>query len=177
MIGALIADRLGRTTLSTVLVDKGAVGAGSTSARTALLMYQLDLGLAELGARIGMRKAVRAYRLSRRAVRTLKTLAGTLGLASRCRAKKVLYVASHPSHVAALREEHAALREHGFAVRLVERPKLTADFTIDKPAALVVNEAAEIDPVALTQALVRRARAARVLERKTPDLSLFAFDR
>jgi glycine/D-amino acid oxidase-like deaminating enzyme len=174
VIGALIAYRLAGTGLSVVLVDKGRVGAGSTSASTALLMYQLDLGLAELSERIGVRKAVRAYRVSRRAIRTIKALADELGLARRFRAKKVLYVASEAPHAAELYKEYEALRENGFNVTLVDRVRLKREFAIDKPAALIVHEAAEVDPVALTQSLVRHARAAGV--RVHDDTEIAQFD-
>lgn len=46
--GALVAERLSREGLSVVVLDKRHVGAGSTSASTALLQYEIDTPLVDL---------------------------------------------------------------------------------------------------------------------------------
>ena len=46
--GALVAHELVRSGLDAVVVDKRAPGVGSTSASTALLLYETDTALAEL---------------------------------------------------------------------------------------------------------------------------------
>src|SRR2546421_13000653 len=61
LTGALIAYSLVEAGFDVVLVDKREVGRGSTSASTALILYEIDTPLSELIGLIGRRKAERAY--------------------------------------------------------------------------------------------------------------------
>src|SRR5688572_6878788 len=72
--GALIAYRMIRAGLKTVLVDKGRFGSGSTRASTALISYEFDTMLSDLVERIGERSAVRAYKLCYEATSRIKEL-------------------------------------------------------------------------------------------------------
>ncbi|HET8763233.1 MAG TPA: FAD-binding oxidoreductase, partial [Gemmatimonadales bacterium] len=69
--GALCAWQLVEAGLDTVVVDAREIGWGSTSASTALLMYDLDASLVELTQRIGWERAVGVYRAARHAVEKL----------------------------------------------------------------------------------------------------------
>src|SRR5436190_19074879 len=61
--GALIAYHLALANISTVLLDKRDVAAGSTAASTAMLMYATDTELVDLAKKIGEERARRCYRL------------------------------------------------------------------------------------------------------------------
>lgn len=159
VVGALLADQLAGAGMSVVLVDKRATGGGSTSASTALLLYELDVHLTDLTRRIGARRAARVYALSLESIATLKGLTDELDIGDRFRTKRSLYVAFDGSHVPQLRAEQAARSRIGLACELVERATLAHRFGLDAPAAILSQDAAEIDPTSLTRALLRRARA------------------
>jgi glycine/D-amino acid oxidase-like deaminating enzyme len=56
--GALVADELVGEGVDVVLLDKRDIGHGSTSARTALLQYEIDTPLTELTKMIGQRDRI-----------------------------------------------------------------------------------------------------------------------
>jgi glycine/D-amino acid oxidase-like deaminating enzyme len=60
--GALIAHKLTNLGMQVVIVDSRVIGAGSTTASTAILSYEADVNLGDLIKKIGRRSAVRAYR-------------------------------------------------------------------------------------------------------------------
>ena len=51
--GALAAFHLAESGVKTVVIDQREIGTGSTSASTALLQYEADVPLRELGKRVG----------------------------------------------------------------------------------------------------------------------------
>src|SRR5262249_10695259 len=69
--GAMIAETLAESGLDVTVVDRRAPTMGSTVASTALVQYEIDTPLLELGKKIGKRDAVRAWRRSRLAVTSL----------------------------------------------------------------------------------------------------------
>lgn len=71
MSGALSAYRLAKAGYKVLIIDKGGLAQGSTSANTGLIQYMSDKGLAEFSQQIGEEKAVRFYNQSKEAVDTL----------------------------------------------------------------------------------------------------------
>ena len=63
--GALISDMLSASKVKVAVVDRRGPLLGSTPASTALLQYEIDTPLAELGRKIGVNHAMRAWRRSR----------------------------------------------------------------------------------------------------------------
>jgi glycine/D-amino acid oxidase-like deaminating enzyme len=152
--GALVAFLLVEAGFDIVVVDQREVAGGSTSANTALLLYESDLPLHRLAERMGERDAVQAYRLCRDALARFAAVMSRLdehcGFASR----PSLYLASRPDDVPALRREHEARLRHGFAVDLLERRDIEPRCAFSSPAALLSHDAAEIDPVCFTHRLL-----------------------
>src|SRR5678815_4023849 len=66
--GALIGYALTRAGFDVVMFDKRNVARGSTSASTALVLYEIDTPLVLLKRMIGAKRAVRAYHLCRDAI-------------------------------------------------------------------------------------------------------------
>ena len=62
--GALVSDALTRAGLSVIALDKRHPAHGSTSASTALLLYELDAQLTDLISTVGPQTAIDAYRRS-----------------------------------------------------------------------------------------------------------------
>lgn len=157
IVGAMLAYYLSTEGISIIVVDKREIGAGSTSASTALLLYELDVHLLELVEKIGEEKAVRVYMLSLESLGTLRTLSEELGISARYKEKKSLYVAFEEKDLAEIKKEYTLRKKHGFSVSFLERTDLKRLFHIDAYGAILSEDAAEVDPYALTHALLEKA--------------------
>jgi glycine/D-amino acid oxidase-like deaminating enzyme len=73
--GALAAVHLAEAGVKTLVIDKRDIGAGSTSASTALFQYEIDVPLRELIKKVGPAAATRSYRLCLEAIGKLERLA------------------------------------------------------------------------------------------------------
>src|SRR5436189_212512 len=76
--GAIIAHALSGEGLSVVVIDKREVGHGSTSASTALVLYEIDTPLVELIRQRGHAAAIKCYHRCLAAIDELATLTGQL---------------------------------------------------------------------------------------------------
>jgi glycine/D-amino acid oxidase-like deaminating enzyme len=155
--GALIAHKLVEANIETVVLDKRDVSAGSTSASTGLLQYEVDTPLVDLIEMIGKEHAERSYRLCLEAIGQIEDVVKQLGVDCAFARKKSLYVASRARDVARLRREYEARRAMGIDLELLEREDIRARFSFDYPAALLSRVAAEVDPYRLAHALLRAA--------------------
>ncbi len=154
--GALLAYRLSQFGREVLVVDSRPPATGSTFASTAMLSYQMDVGLADMIDRVGEADAVRVYELGRAAIGELRHICADLGDVG-YRNRHLLYLARTPDDEADLRREHEALRRHGFAVDIVGRDTLRKEFRVDRPAGTLMREAAEVDPVRLTRSALAEA--------------------
>lgn len=157
IIGALLAYRLSAQGYSVTVLDKRDVAGGSTSASTALLMPNLDVNLTDLTKMIGRKKAIRAYRLSKRSVTDIKQLLEELNIGCDYKEKKILYVASEKSDAKMMKKECALLKEAGFNAEYADRNALKETFGLENEAAIICHEAAEVDPYVFTHELIRHA--------------------
>ncbi len=157
IMGALFAYKLSKevdSNKSIVLVDKGKVASGSTSASTALLVYGLDVGLNDLARLIGEEKAVRAYKVSLASVKEIKKIIEELGVDCGYREKKTLYLCGEKGDQENLKREYRALKNNGFKVDFIEAKELKEKFGIERKGAIIYHEGAEVDPFKLTHALL-----------------------
>ena len=67
--GALLAYRMAEVGLQRIIVERRDVCAGSTSASTALLQYEVDTQLVDLIDMVGRERAVRSYLLCAELIR------------------------------------------------------------------------------------------------------------
>jgi len=149
--GALLAHELVRNGFKVVVVDKRAPGTGSTSASTALLLYETDASLAELSRRHGAAAARRVYALGRQAIREIGAIVRSLRIDCGFAAKKSLYLASNRKGLAEIREEFRRRRRARLPVTLLTRRDVRAQFGLDFPGALYSPGAAQVDAVRLAQ--------------------------
>lgn len=175
--GALCAWQLVRAGLDTVVVDAREIGWGSTSASTALLMYDLDVPLVELTQRIGRERAVGVYREARLAVEKLCAMRHAPSVESSAQSAQrtahsvqpvpSLYFASRTSDTTKLAAEHEARRAAGFDVELWDRTEMARHFPFSRSAALWHRDSAQVDPLAFTHALLADGvrRGLRVYDR------------
>ncbi len=156
--GALIADRLVRDGHDVVVLDRHSIAEGSTAASTALLMYGLDVELAQLAKLIGSTDAVRAYRRVDRAVQELIQLSETLSAPVDMRPMTCLYLASHRRHVKRLVQEAQAREAAGLEAEWLDAATLDAAYGLQAHGAIRTSRAADVDPIRLTRALLDRVR-------------------
>lgn len=153
--GALVAHRFAREGISTVLLEAGEIGHGSTAATTALIQYEIDTHLVDLIERIGADRAVRSYRLCLDAVRGIGELAGGDGCG--WRATRSLYLASRRSDRGVFERELLARRAAGIEVELLDERDIRDRFSFARPAALLSPAAGEVDAFRLTHKLLTGA--------------------
>ncbi|MFO7340449.1 MAG: FAD-dependent oxidoreductase [Lysobacteraceae bacterium] len=157
--GALIADELAAHGHEVVVLEKGDLGWGSTSASTALLQYEIDTHLVDLARRHGEDNAAGAYLACVEAIDWLRGRArGLPGVGFRpCTS---LYYASRRRHVRDLHEEFQARRRHGIAVDWLEPGQIRQAWGFEAPGAILSHKAAQVDPYRMAHALFARlARA------------------
>ncbi len=167
--GALCAWQLVEAGLDTVVVDAREIGWGSTSASTALLMYDLDTSLVELTQRIGRERAEGVYREARDAVEKLCAMRLALGPQQPLTVDRrpSLYLASRTTDAPRLARECEARRAAGLEVELWDRAEIARHFPFSRAAALWHRDAAQVDPLAFTHALLADGvrRGLRVYDR------------
>ena len=165
--GAFIAHSLAEEGLDVVVVDKRDVCAGSTSANTALLQYELDTSLVDLTDRIGRPDAEQVYRLCYDSITAIERLVTTEKMRCVHQRRKSVYLASRRSEVDPLREECRARRAAGIEVEYWDEDVVRRQFSFSRPAALVSDRGAELDSHRLAHALLALAaeRGARIFDR------------
>ena len=155
--GALAAHYLTEAGVDTILVDRRDLAAGSTAASTGLLQYEIDKPLVELAELVGHAHAGRAYRVGVAALDEFQHLTRELGDDCGFARRRSLFLATTPRLAELLREECRARRAIGLRVDFMGESELEGEFGFERPGAILSHEAAQVDPVRLTSALIRRA--------------------
>jgi len=155
--GALMAYRLTNLGMQVTLIDSRTIGAGSTAASTAILSYEADVNLGELIEKIGRTPAVRAYRAGIEAIDLIGKMVRRLDDRCNFRRTQSLYLASSRKDVKLLERECAVRQKYKFRVRLLASEELSAKYGLNAQCAILNEDAAEVDPLKLTQALMRHA--------------------
>ncbi|MGH7531136.1 MAG: NAD(P)/FAD-dependent oxidoreductase, partial [Gemmatimonadales bacterium] len=155
--GALVADALSAEGLAVVVLDRRAPASGSTAASTALISYEIDVELHRLMGMVGEADAVRAYRLSAASIDTLAGIAASLGEPCGFARRPSLYLATKKRHAGSLRREVEVRQRYGLDVEYWPREQVEAVYGFASHGALRTAQAAVLDPVRFTRALLRRA--------------------
>jgi glycine/D-amino acid oxidase-like deaminating enzyme len=165
--GAFIAQHLVEEGLDIIVLDKRDVCAGSTSANTALLQYELDISLVDLIKRMGRGDAEQVYRVCHDAITAIEDLVTRQNIGCVYQRRKSVYLASRKSEAPLLREEYSARRAAGIEVEYWGDTEVKSQFSFSRPAALVSQQAAELDSHRLAHALLASAthRRARIFDR------------
>lgn len=163
--GSLIAERLTRQGLDVVVIDRELPGRGSTTASTAMLLWEIDRSLSELTQTYGFERASRAYRASLQAVAGLKSLVLQLGFSCEMRDRNSLYLAAEDTGKK-LFEEHQLRARAGLPGDFLSHQILLDSYGIARAGAIVSPGAADADPVQLSRGLLGIAvgRGARLFE-------------
>lgn len=157
--GALTADALVRAGFDVLVADRRRVAAGSTSASTSLVQYEIDTPLTALARKIGRERAARAWLRSRLAVDALFQRTRHLGIRCDLVRAASLFLAGDELDGEGLAREHAARRRIGLECDLLDRRALAESYGLDRPAAILSHENVAADPRRLTAGYLRTAIA------------------
>lgn len=155
--GALAAVSLAEAGLDVLVLDRREAGRGSTAASTALLQYEIDTSLVDLGRLVGRDSAVRAYRRSVAAVERIGKLAVQLDEDCGFAWRPSLFLGVTGDDAQRLEQEARARRDAGIDVELLDAREIRDRFPFQRPAAIRSALAAELDPLRFTLALLRNA--------------------
>ncbi|WP_159883711.1 NAD(P)/FAD-dependent oxidoreductase [Paenibacillus puerhi] len=165
--GTSCAYALHKAGVDTVLVDKRRIGCGSTSANTGLLQYSNDIMLTSCIENFGEQAGVRFYRLGLEALDHLERESSELDVFPDFYRRDSLCFASKTQDVPLLKKEFDALAAHGFPARYLDSCDLNDLFAFEKPAAILTQGDAEVNPFgyARSLALTGHRRGMRIFER------------
>lgn len=159
VMGAMLAERLSQEGRKVVVLDRRAPARGATAASTALVMWAADVPLSYLGERIGG-DAADAWRQVHRAVIALGERIGGDTEAVRWKARPELYLAGSLLDDEALAVEAQLRRKFGLPSTFLPADAVAERFDLPPRAALLSEDAFQVDPVALTLCFLDRARRA-----------------
>jgi len=156
MSGTLAAHCLAKAGKQVTVIDRAAVGRGSSSANTGLLQYASDTMLSEFVDSIGEKDAVLFYRMCLEAMDELTELAGELPDTTDYRLRDSIYYASSEEDVEKLKREYSYLKKYDFPAEYLSHAALQAEFGVEKPAALRTWHDAEVNPFAFIQTITEK---------------------
>jgi glycine/D-amino acid oxidase-like deaminating enzyme len=143
--GALVAHELCSHGISCAVIDKRAIGTGSSAASTAQLQYEIDVPLHKLLKKVSEYTAVTAYRCSLQSISDIEAVFQQTKIDAEFERKATLYLASDKKGYKEIREEYKIRKQYDLPVALLEAATLKTEYGIDKPAALWNNESAQMD--------------------------------
>jgi len=164
--GALAAEHLTSLGHKVVVIDREALGLGSTRASTAMLQWETDSSLEELTALYGFETAAHVYRRSRAAVAGLAELVAIHRIPCAFHPRPTLYIAAGDVGDRQLREELELRHRAGLPGVFLPYLPLRREFGMDREAAILSPGSAEADPLLLCWSLldIAASRGARMIE-------------
>lgn len=155
--GSLAAEHLARLGHEVCVIDRQRPGLGSTTASTAMLLWEIDRSLADLTAVYGFERAAAIYCRSAAAVTGLVELVRSRGVQCGLQQRHSLYLAADGSGARELLAEHELRKRAGLPGEYLDHRRLLREFGIHREAAIVSPGSADADPVLLSQALLAEA--------------------
>ena len=175
--GAFLAEIFSRAGKKVIVVDRNQPQTASTMASSAMLLWEIDAPLSELGARLGHEKAVQVYQASVQAVQYIAGLAGELNLSCTFTPRNTLYLEGDKLFGKAFRDEFALRRKADLPCEFVEAGEVARNYGLPPRAAMRSSGNAEADPVALARELLQAAiaRGAKIIS--PADVTSFDFEK
>lgn len=160
MSGSICAAEFVKSGLSTVMLERGQVAGGSTSANTGLLQFCNDIMLTDLIDQIGEQDAQLFYRACKDAVDSLEEAAKSLPVDVGLIRRSSLYYASTEQDLPKLKKEFEALSACGLDVEFWTPEQIEAHFPFRKSGAIVAHGDAEVNPYQFVNAVADAAARA-----------------
>ncbi|HTF16582.1 MAG TPA: FAD-binding oxidoreductase [Chryseolinea sp.] len=155
--GSLMAWQFASEGYDTVLVDRGDVSLGSTSATTALLQYEIDAPLYTLMGDVGEQAAKDCYHGGVEAISKLETLIQSRGIACEFQRRSSMYVAHNRKQKANLWKEFSTREAAGIDVHWVADTELKEAYGVEGFGAIRSTAAACLDGYCLAHGLLHDA--------------------
>lgn len=159
IMGATLAERLTAAGLSVALLDRRKPGHGSTSASTALVLWEVDVPLTELARRLGEGEAARRWRRVHDVAAGMRERCSLEKIAADWQERPSLYLDGDMLDAEGLRTETALRVKHGFPSAFLTAEQTAERFGIKPRPAIVSGDSFETNPLALTLALLAKARS------------------
>lgn len=156
--GALISHALIEAGYDTIVIDKGDVGSGSTSATTSMLQYEIDTPLTELAELIGMECASKCYRAGQDAINALGQLVADEALDCGFELKQSLQVAHSKEAEVSLRREYDLRQSQCFDVEWLTPTQIDERYQMKSYSGILSKCGASVDAYRLTHQLFQRNR-------------------
>lgn len=159
VMGAMLAERLSAAGKSVALLDRRTPATGSTSASTALVLWEMDVPLSHLACTIGEDAAVARWRRVAATVARLGERIDREYLDAERIPRVSLYLDGDLLDEAGLRAEAELRRKHALPSAFLSADAVAERFGVAARPGLVSTDSFEVEPVKLTRALLDRARA------------------
>ena len=158
IMGAMLAERLSAAGLAVALLDRRRPGQGSTSASTALVLWEADVPFTHLARKLGEQEAARRWRRVHHAATGLWERLERKDIASDHKLRPSLYLDGDVLDGEGLRAEAELRARHGLPSVFLQAEATAERFGIAPRPAIVSSESFEANPLGLTLALLANAR-------------------
>jgi glycine/D-amino acid oxidase-like deaminating enzyme len=155
--GAMLACSLADEGVDVVLVDKRQPAEGSTSASSALVLYEIDQPMVALAKKVGPEHAQRAYLAVRRALDDLAFTVKNHDIDCDLTWRESLFLGTRDSDLEWFADEVTVRRLLGIEADLLDEPELRYRFGVHRPGAIHSAAALSLDPYRLTLGLIDAA--------------------
>lgn len=146
MSGTICGSVFNGSGLSAIMLERGQVAGGSTSANTGMIQFSNDIMLCDLIEQIGEQDAQTFYRACKDAVNMLEKTAESLSVDVGFRRRSSLYYASTEQDLPKLKKEYEALKACGLDVEFWSPDDIMNHFSFRKSGAIVSHGDAEVNP-------------------------------
>jgi glycine/D-amino acid oxidase-like deaminating enzyme len=177
IMGAMLAERLSAAGLAVAVLDRRRPGKGSTSASTALVLWEADFPLTHLARKLGEQEAVRRWRRVHHTATALWERLEREDLASEHKARLSLYLDGSVLDEKGLRAEAELRARHGLPSVFLPAEATAQRFGIAPRPAIVSSDSFEANPLGLTLALLDMARKRGTTVTYPADVLRVAHDR
>ncbi len=157
--GALTALALAESGFDVMVVDRREPGRGSTVASTAMIQFEIDTPLVELGKKIGSERASRAWQRSARAVRDLGQLLSRHNIDADWVDRDALYLAGSELGHRALQIETDARQGLALPSTYLTKSEVADRFGFEATGAILSAGSAELDPAKASAGCLAKAVA------------------
>lgn len=159
VMGAMLGERLSAAGKSVALVDRRTPATGSTSASTALVLWEMDVPLTHLAREIGVDAAVARWWRVAATVRRLGERIDGEALDAERVPRVSLYLDGDLLDESGLRDEAELRGKYGLPSTFLSLGEVAERFDVAPRPGLASTDSFEVEPVKLTRALLERARA------------------
>lgn len=143
--------------LTVVVLEKGAVGSGSTSTNTAIIQYSGEKMFTSLAHTFGDEYIGRHLKLLKKAIDDIEAASRSAEIDCEFRRRDTLYCASCQEDVDRLHTEYTFIKQHGVEVDFWRQEDIKAKYPFSRDAAIYSYNDGELNPFKFTHALFQYA--------------------